>query len=419
MNFENLPFITNAETFSDYPILRKKNLESYKKQGLPLLKEEWRYTKLNSLLTVDFKPSSEVYLDYIPEFKAQSIDAYNFVLVNGKFRKDLSFNGEIPAGVTACLLSELNENPPEWLNEQFGVTAKTEDAPFAALNSANFSDCFVLRLADDVVLDKPVHIISIGMSSNESVVFYPRILIRIGFGSSATVIESHTGIDGEPYFSNIVTELHVREGGRLRHYKHQDEQKNSFHIALTQGIIETRAVYENFVLQTGAVLGRNELHVQLDGEYAEVKANGAYFADGKRHIDYTVLVDHAVADTKSSQICKGVADDDSRALFQSKILVRKDSQRIEGDQLHKALLLSSNAEIDCKPALEVYADDVKCSHGATVGELDEDQMFYLRTRGFDEKSARNLLIEAFLDDVIHEISDVSVRKVFLDITSTK
>ncbi|MBT5107066.1 MAG: Fe-S cluster assembly protein SufD, partial [Rhodospirillaceae bacterium] len=229
--------------------------------------------------------------------------------------------------------------------------------------------------------------------------------------------ESHVG-EGA-YFSNGVAEFAVGDDAVLNHYKIQDESDEAYHIADSTLRLEDRSTYDGFVYQAGGLLARNEIHASLGGEHIECRANGAYLGGGKQHIDNTVFIDHAKPGSRSREVYKGVLDNDARAVFQGKILVRKDAQKTDGFQLNKALLLSRGAEIDSKPELEIYADDVKCSHGATVGELDADALFYLRTRGIDEAAARNLLISAFVTEAIEEIQSQAVRDALSDLVRGK
>ncbi|MEC8198534.1 MAG: Fe-S cluster assembly protein SufD, partial [Pseudomonadota bacterium] len=219
------------------------------------------------------------------------------------------------------------------------------------------------------------------------------------------------------YLNNGATEIRMAEGALLRHRKLQNEAEDAYHVAAAAVSLDARARYENYTLHVGGRLARNEIHVAVTGRKADCNLYGAYAGRGSQHIDTTTFVDHAVSECTSREVYKGALDDNARGVFQGKILVRKDAQKTDGHQLNKALLLSEGAEIDAKPELEIYADDVKCSHGATAGELDEEQLFYLRSRGIEEAEARDLLVAAFLEDSLEVISEEAPRDAFCNVIS--
>lgn len=352
--------------------------------------EEWKYTNTDEITDISFDMASKIVIDE----DALSID---------KRPPVLSVNSHIIAVVNG-FVQELPEPLPN------GVELSEKDGGNIALNIAN-----------GVSLDKPLHLVFMAHTNVNPIAFYPKISIEIGTNSNITIIESHIGRD-EPlnselsaYFSNPLLDIKIAENASLHHYKLQEEDKNAYHIALTSITLEKNANYEAFVAHTGAKIARNELQILLNGEHANCNINGAYITSNRMHIDNTVFIDHAVANATSNQIFKGILDDESKGVFQGKVLVRKDSQKTDGRQLHKALLLSNKAETNCKPELIIYADDVQCAHGATSGELDDEQIFYMRSRGIDENDARKLLITAFLDDVVSNISDEAVKENFKQI----
>jgi Fe-S cluster assembly protein SufD len=250
------------------------------------------------------------------------------------------------------------------------------------------------------------------MADDTPLAFHPRVLILAGRNSHATVVESHVGLGDRPYFSNLVSEVTLREGAVLGHYKLQNEQPGAFHLAATQVRLDSRSTYDGFVLSLGARLSRNEIRAHLGGGEIECRLNGAYAVAGDQHVDNTTFIDHAAPGSRSREVYKGVLDETARGVFQGKILVRPHAQKTDGHQLNRALLLSRGAEVDSKPELEIYADDVKCSHGAAIGEIDEDQLFYLRARGIDRMTARAILVEAFLGEVLDEIRLDAAREAY-------
>jgi Fe-S cluster assembly protein SufD len=400
--------------------LRQDGLDRYRESGLPTPRTEaWKYTNLRRLARMTFAVR-EAAPDgvSVPEDRLVKLDAFRAVLVNGRFRADLSDLDGLPRGVRIAGLAEVLRDEPSVLEPLLGRIAIRADKPMAALNAAHLEDGLCVFVDEGVVLDKPLHIVSIGVTcGDDPACFYPRLLVSVGQGGVATIIESHVG-EGA-YFSNIVAEIAVGVDAVLNHYKVQDESLEAYHIADTTVRLEDRSTYDGFVFQSGGLLARNEIHASLDGENIECRVNGAYLGAGKQHIDNTAFIDHMKPSSRSREVCKGVLDDESRAVFQGKILVRKDAQKTDGFQLNKALLLSRGAEIDSKPELEIYADDVKCSHGATVGELDADALFYLRARGIDEAAARNLLISAFVAEAVEEIQSMRVRDALSDLVRAR
>lgn len=394
--------------------LRDNSLAAFDQSGLPTVRDErWKYTNLNRLRRAGFVPApltAPGAIETLPVGQALDIEAHKIVLVNGALNPALSDLDRLPEGVT---LDGTDTLPLE----KFSRLLDYERTPVAALNTAAFTDAVCLYIRENALIEKPIHLISLGGRASDPVVSHPRFLIDSGAGSRATILESHIGLGGESYFSNVVTEIGLGHGAVLQHYKLQNEQPNATHIAAAEVQLSEGSSYENFVLTLGAALSRNEINVEIMGPHAECRLFGGYLLKGKQHGDHTTAIDHAAPESRSREVYKGVLDDDARGVFQGKILVRKDSQKTDGHQLNQALLLSRGSEIDSKPELEIYADDVKCSHGATAGELDEDALFYLQARGIDKATARNLLIAAFLHSALEEVSSPAVQDAMSGIMS--
>ncbi len=397
--------------------LRQAGLDIYKRKGLPTPKvEAWKYTNLGGLAKTEFKPAAldvTVAADKLPLSSALSLDGVALVFVNGRFAPELSDLGALPKGLRVESLSKVLQAEPALVEPLLGKLATMEDLPLAALNTGLLTDGLFVRLAKGVVLDKALHVVSVATGGDTPAAFHPRNLIVLEEGAKATIVESHVGLSDVPTFENSVTEVTLGDGAELKHYRLLNGPDNSYHVGVTLADVATKARYESFVLAIGGALIRNEVRVVLSGEGAHGSVNGSYAVHEGQHVDNTVLVDHAVPRATSNQLFKGVLDGTGKAVFQGKVLVRRDAQETDAQQLHKALLLSRGAEVDTKPELEIYADDVKCSHGATVGEMDADQLFYLMARGIDEETALALLVEAFVEDVVHEISDEIVREAFI------
>ena len=399
--------------------LRRDGSSTYQSLGLPGPRvEAWKYTNLTRMGRTKFIPALNTEnpsLDDVPN-DVLNIDAPKLILVNGCLRSDLSDLNALPKGIRVKSLASVMELEPERLEGVMGQIDAGHPMPMLALNTAYLSDGVVIDIEAEADIELPIHIVSIGIASDVPIAFYPRNLIYAGANSRSTIYESHVGL-GAAYLNNVATEVRVAEGALLRHRKLQNETKDGYHIAATTVSLDGRAKYENYALNAGGRLARNEIHVAFRGPEANCELYGAYIGRGSQHIDTTTFVDHAVSECTSREVYKGALDDNARGVFQGKILVRKDAQKTDGHQLNKVLLLSEGSEIDAKPELEIYADDVKCSHGATSGELDEEQLFYLRARGIKEEEARDLLVAAFLEDSLELIDDETPRDAFRNVIS--
>jgi Fe-S cluster assembly protein SufD len=389
--------------------LRGDALACYRDQGLPTMRREaWKFTNLRRLERIAFAPSplENAPIADIPDGIAALDGAYRAVFVNGCFDAARSSLDNLPKGVEIGSLAAVD---PDRLEPHLGRIADTRTHPLAALNTAYMSDGLYMKLADNAVLDAPLHLISIASAGDTALRFHPRHLVILGENAIATLVESHVGT-GET-FANTVLEADLGVSAVLNHYKLQNEGPDAFHIAFSQIRLADRASYDGFVLQVGARLARNEVRVHL-GNRVECRLNGAYLGRGDQHIDNTTFIDHTAPNSTSREVYKGVLDERARGVFQGKILVRKDAQKTSGHQLNKTLLLSRGTEMDSKPELEIYADDVKCGHGATTGELEEDALFYLQTRGIGLAQARGILVAAFLSEAVSEIQAEGPRAAF-------
>ena len=275
------------------------------------------------------------------------------------------------------------------------------------------ADGLVLRLARDVRVATPIEVIYIAAADQAPLACHPRTLILLEPGAHATLIEHHISLGDQATLSNGVTEVHLKDGATLHHYKMQAEGPEAFHLNTLHALVERDAHYDTFEMTLGAQLSRNEISVRLVGPGANCHVNGAYLMRGKQHCDTTTVIEHLAPHTSCREVFKGVLDDRSRAVFQGRIVVHPGAQKADGHQLTKTMLLSDQAEIDAKPELEIYADDVKCSHGATAGELDKQALFYLRARGIPEAQARSILVEAFLSETIDAIAAEDLCPAFL------
>ena len=387
--------------------LRGRAADTYGKLGLPTRKvEAWRYTGLSHLAEAGLSPARTdpvVAPDFIPgtgEFRA--------VLVNGAFRPDLSALGDLPEGVTVGGLADVLRDDPDLIELHIGRLATLPDMPMTALNTAHLADGIVLHVEAGARLERALHLVSLGVGAAAEL-FYPRLLIVLEEDAAAAVIEHHCGTGGGAYFTNAVAEFDIAAGAQLDHVKLQSDAANATHIAGTHISLGHGAAYEGFVLQTGGAVARNEVHAYLGSAEADFTLNGAYLAAGRQTVDNTTRVRHAAPDCRSRQTFKGVLSGAARGVFQGKVLVERDAQQTDAHQLSRAVLLSDTAEVAAKPELEIYADDVRCSHGATAGELDRAALFYLESRGIPAPVAQRMLVEGFLGETIDEVAIVSAR----------
>ena len=400
--------------------LRTRGLARYEADGLPTRKTEaWRYTNLNRLTEAGYVPAELAptpAVDGVP-LSVPVLDGYTVVLVNGRMRADLSRLADLPRGVRVAGLADVIEHDPAAVQPHLGSASALEGMPLAALNTAYLADGLFVHAAAGVVLDRPVHVISVGAGGAPAVVFHPRHLVVLEAGAVATVVETHVGSGA--YFANSVAELIIGEGAALSHCKLQDEAPAAVNLSATFVDLAPRAGYDAFTLQLGAALARQEVRAHLGGREADVRLAGVTLATDGQHMDTTTLVDHAAPAGRSRQTFKVVLDGAARGVFQGKVLVRPAAQKTDAHQLNRNLLLSPRAEVDAKPELEIYADDVKCSHGAATGTLDDDALFYLMSRGIHADAARRMLVEAFLTDVLDGIGPVAVREAYTGVLQAR
>jgi Fe-S cluster assembly protein SufD len=375
--------------------LRAAAAAAFKDSGLPggtqqRRIEAWKYTSLRPVAEADFNAASPQHEAETIFSKLPLLDAPRIVFVDGALRADLSI-------LPASGFTRFADRP------DFGTLTWPDREPMVALNT--------MLAADGAALHVPagtdggvVQLVSIAGGDAD---YHPRHSIRLEKGAQLTVVELSAG-EGT-YLLNTVAEIHVAEGAHLTHIRLQDEALTAFHVSTTYADVATSGTYDSFTLNLGARLSRTEVHAQLSGLGAIAHLNAAQILTGSQHSDFTTVVGHTAPGCTSRQTVKNVLAGRSRGVFQGKIEVARDAQKTDGYQMNQALLLSPYAEIDSKPELEIFADDVKCSHGATVGELDAEQMFYLRSRGIPDAEARSILVRAFLAEALDAVADETIR----------
>lgn len=393
---------------------RDEAMERFRRTGFPTRKvEAWKFTSLAPLARMAFRPEADGARIARATIEAHRLtpDCHFAVFINGCFQPALSDLGRLPTGTRVAELSRADEGDLKLMTAPPAVADAPAARALVDLNTALMRDGAVVHLGRGAVID-PVQLLFLTLPSAEPCVAHLRNLLVAEAGSSATVVETYAGLGHGVYWTNAVTQVAVAPNAVLRHYKLQAEAESAFHVAETSVRLERDAAYRAFVLSLGAQLARNELDVALAGEHAEACLAGATLACGAQHLDTMLRVEHATARGTSSQDFKSVADGRAHAVFQGRIRVAPDAHKTDARQLNRTLLLSSTAAADTKPELEIMADDVKCSHGATVGDLDKDALFYLRARGLAETDARALLIEGFVGELIDGIEGATAQAYF-------
>jgi Fe-S cluster assembly protein SufD len=325
------------------------------------------------------------------------------VFVNGRFNARLSTLSRLPAGVRAVELARAWNELPELLERHLSKVAPFQEQSFTALNTAFMNDGVVVHVARETEASVPVHVLFVTDANAAKGVAHPRNLIVAERHSVATVIESYVSTSDATYFTNAVSEVVVEEGATLSHLKVQRESPRAFHVHTVETVQRRDSHFVSFSFATGAALSRTNIYTTLGGEGSGATLNGLYIVDGEQHVDHQTRIEHAEPNCFSREIYKGILDGSSHGVFNGKVYVRPEAQKTDGKQTNNNLLLSERARVDTKPQLEIFADDVKCTHGATVGRLDEEALFYMKSRGIDDTLARQLLHYAFAADVLETI----------------
>ncbi len=405
--------------------LRENAFDRFEQTGFPTTRdEEWKYTNVAQIAKTKFALTVSGNEDLtlaesvsgnmaVEEFACPEARNSRMVFVNGVFQAGLSSLSGLPQGVIAMSLAEALENETHQLvlRERLARQADYNTNPFTALNTAFLENGAYLRIPKDVQVNAPIHLLFLSdpQSDNAPQASFPRVIIVAEKGSAATVIESYASAQDGVYLTNAVVEIFIEDNARLEHYKVQRENAQSFHIAMTAAELGRDSRFNSTTITLGAELSRHDILVKLDAEGSECSVDGLYLVTTGQHTDTHSIIDHRVPHCTSHQLYKGILDGKSRAVFNGKIFVRVDAQQTNAFQTNRNLLLSPEARVDTKPQLEIYADDVKCSHGATVGQLEEEELFYLLSRGLNTDLARNLLTYGFAEEVINKIKIESIK----------
>jgi Fe-S cluster assembly protein SufD len=417
------PYLQSFETFSanggalaprSVRSLRLSAITRFETLGFPTTRnEDWHFTSVAPIVDGRFAPLTKA----TGEVSAAQIAPYTIaprwhtlVFVNGRFNAKLSGGNALPAGVRVLPLARAYEELPAVVEQYLGNIAAFDAHTFTALNTAFINDGAVVHVAANAEIAEPIHLLFVSDAATAQGSAQPRNLIVLDRNSKATVIESYAGVGEGKYFTNTVTEASIGDGATLTHLKLQRESAQAYHV----GTFDVRQARDShlfsFSFATGALLSRSNIYTELRGAGCGATLNGLYLGDGDQHIDHQTRIEHVEPNCYSRELYKGILDGAAHGVFNGKVYVHPEAQKTDGKQTNNTLLLSEKAQIDTKPQLEIFADDVKCTHGATVGRLDETSLFYMKSRGINARTARELLTYAFAADVLETIELAEVRE---------
>ncbi|MGI9534515.1 MAG: Fe-S cluster assembly protein SufD [Thermodesulfobacteriota bacterium] len=388
--------------------LRKTAINNFSELGFPTLRDEdWRFTNLAPISKSKFKISENgsegVSSKNVEKFLFNKLDSYNLVFINGKYSKDLSNLENIQDKVKISSLSEAANSNNKIFSEYFGKFLNIDTEAFNALNTAFFQDGLFVYVPKSTALDKPIHAIYISNSVDQTVL-NPRNLIIAEDNSELKIIEHYVSLSEFVYFSNVVSEIFIGENSNLEHYMLEFESKKSYNISTLRVEQKRNSNLNSHSVLLGGALVRNNVHPVLNGEGCNSLINGLYMSNDRQHMDNFMRVEHASPHCDSRQFYSGVLDDKSRGVFHGRIIVHEGAEKTDAKQTNRNLLLSDTAQIDTKPQLEIYNDDVKCTHGATIGQMDDEAIFYLQSRGISRKNAQAIMLKGFTGESFASMS---------------
>ncbi|HSS63359.1 MAG TPA: Fe-S cluster assembly protein SufD [Gammaproteobacteria bacterium] len=397
---------------------RESAIRRFSELGFPTPRNEaWKYTRVAPIEKRAFVPPtgiSEVSPADVERFYLSETDCHHLVFLDGRYSASLSSPGELPEGVLIEDLSGALERAPELLEEILADGDADDRHAFSVLNSAFMHDGAVIRLPRDGVVTYPIHLIFVATGRQDDFVTNPRVVIQADRGSRAAIVESFVSLDDSVYFNNVRTDVTIGASACIEHYKLQRESAKAYHVSDLRVHQSAGSGFHSHSFSFGGALVRNDIRVGLDAEDAACTLNGLFMASGRQHVDYHTYIDHHRPRCMSRELYKGILGGRARGVFNGAVYVHPGAVKTDAHQTNNNLLLSRDAEIDTKPQLEIYADDVKCSHGATVGQLDENMLFYLRSRGIGEQAARGLLVYGFARDLVDRIEIKAIRNRLAD-----
>lgn len=392
--------------------VRRAGLDRFADLGFPKARDEaWKYTNVAPIVRVPFAPAAQDgprRIDRLEGALLPGREGAQIVFVNGRYAPELSSSGPRGDGVEFASLRKVLAQRPE-AAEPYLAKIEHNGNAFTAVNAALFEDGAFVRIPAGLAVAEPIHLVFLSEPDFGPTVSHPRNLVIAEPGSQAAIVESWIGAGDALYFTNAVTEAVVGEGAVLDFYKLERESLKAFHVATMEILQKRDSSFTSHSITLGGALVRNDLNVRLDATGASCTLNGLFLGSGTQHLDNHTLIDHAQPHGTSRELYKGIMSGKSRGVFNGRIIVRQDAQKTDAMQTNKNLLLSKEALVNSEPALEIFADDVKCRHGSTIGQLDETAMFYLRSRGIGEEDARSLLVYAFASDVASRIRIAPLR----------
>lgn len=395
-----------SELTSEIPSLTKRKtqaLENFKQAGFPTTKEEeYKYTNFATALKKEyvFDTASSLNDQDLKKFLLPGLSGNVLIFINGRLSEKHS---TILSSTHELEIKKFSEANQDELAEYFAKETYTSNDPFAELNTAVSSNGVFIRIKKGKALTHPVILYHISDSTTGNVFVQPRTLIVAEENSQCTIVESFSTNGTEVSFTNSVSEVVLKQDAIINHYKLQNDSPVSYHVGTSVYILKGKSIFNAATITLNGAIVRNNLHVILNAPYSEANFYGLYFLRDKQVVDNHTMVDHAVPNCQSNELYKGILADKSIGVFNGKIFVKQDAQKTNAFQSNRNVLLSKDAVMNTKPQLEIFADDVKCSHGATIGQLEEEPMFYLRSRGLSEESARSLLLLAFAQDIIDHL----------------
>jgi Fe-S cluster assembly protein SufD len=395
--------------------LRKAGLARFGELGVPTLQhEDWRFTNMAAIARLPFAPQFESIVNFsaepLQDLAFAKLPGTRLVFVNGHYAPQLSVLNPLPAGVKAGSLAAALSSDAAFLEAQLGRYAQPADNGFAALNQAFFLDGGFVHVPAGTTVAEPIQFVYVATTQQNGATFHPRNLVIAEANSQVTILESYVSLTGSGYFTNAITELFAGDNAHLEFVKFQDEAADAFHLAGFHGEFGRASCVNVHSFALGAKLSRNNIRTRLAGEGLECILNGLYLTRGEQLADHHMVVEHAQPHCASHEYFNGILDDKSKGVFHGRILVQPVAQKTDAKQTNKNLLLSDDATANTKPQLEIYADDVKCTHGATIGQLNEESIFYLRTRGLGPETARRMLIHAFAGEITERIQYEPARE---------
>ena len=394
--------------------VRKAGAAHFAALGFPTVKhEDWRFTNVAPLTKLNFRPATnggEVTAETVKAALFGSLPTHRLVFVNGQFVPGLSSIGQLPAGVAVKNLAAAMTENAALIEKHLAQQATGEGDGFAALNNATFRDGGFVHIAAGKALEQPVHLLYVSTVKDSGATVQARNLFIAENNSQGTVLESYISTTESAYFTNVVTEVVAGDSAVLEHVKFQDESLAAYHIAALHAKLGRASNFVSHSFALGAKLSRNNIRANLAGEGLETILNGLYLTKGDQLADHHMIVEHAQPNCASHEYFNGILDGKSKGVFHGRIYVHPIAQKTDAKQTNKNLLLSDDATADTKPQLEIYADDVKCTHGATIGQLNDESIFYLRTRGIGPGTARQMLIHAFAGEIIERVRHEAVRE---------